>query len=139
MTRLEPAGLLLGRCLLALLFVHEGLAKLMAYDGAVTDARGYGVPEIFLDGAIALELGGGMLLLAGLGTRAIALFLAIFCIAAAAIFHNKLGDGGQLLHFEKDIAIVGGFLVLGCRGAGSWALDPVLDGWRTRGQSAPPN
>ena len=139
MASLEPAGLLLGRCLLAFLFVHEGWAKAMNYGGAVRYAQGYGVPEIFLDGAIGLELGGGLLLLGGLGTRAIGFLLAVFCVAAAAIFHHRFGDGGQLLHFEKDMAIAGGFLILCVRGAGPWSLDRALDGWRGHGQSAPPN
>ena len=136
MATLEPAGLLLGRCLLAALFLHEGWAKLTGYDGAARYAEAFGVPAALLPGALVLELGGGLLLVAGLGTRIAALALAAFCVAAALVFHTRFGDRNQLLHFEKDIALAGGFLILALRGAGAWALDPLLDAWRTDGQTA---
>jgi putative oxidoreductase len=126
----EPAGLLLGRCLLALLFLHEALVKLMAYDGAVRYSEAYGVPGCLLPGAIALELGGGLLIVGGLFTSVVAFLLAGFCIVTALIFHTNFGDAGQLLHFEKDLAIAGGFLILCVHGAGFWSLDRVLDATR---------
>ena len=49
--------------------------------------------------------------------------LAGFCIATAVLFHIKLGNRNELLHFEKDLAIAGGLLVLFAHGAGRWALD----------------
>lgn len=127
MLLLEPAGLLLGRCLLALLFVHEAWVKLMAYDGAVRYAEAYGVPGQLLPAAIALELGGGVLIAVGLGTRVFAFLLAGFCVVTAVIFHTKFHDPSQTLHFEKDLAIAGGFLVLCVTGAGAWSLDRVVD------------
>ena len=132
----EPAGLLLGRCLLAILFLHEAWIKIMAYDGAVRYAEAYGVPGLLLPAAIALELGGGLLIVGGLATRIVAFLLAGFCVVTAVIFHTKFSDPGQLLHFEKDLAIAGGFLVLCFSGAGAWSLDRMLDGSRRGGQSA---
>jgi putative oxidoreductase len=132
----EPAGLLLGRCLLALLFLHEAWVKLSAYDGAVRYSEAYGVPGQLLPAAIVLELGGGLLIVIGLATRVAAFLLAGFCVVTAVIFHTAFGQSGQLLHFEKDLAIAGGFLVLCCRGAGPWSLDRVLDASRRRRQSA---
>ena len=46
-------------------------------------------------------------------------------MATAVIFHTKFGNRNELLHFEKDLAIAGGFLVLAARGAGAWALDAL--------------
>lgn len=133
---MEAAGLLLGRCLLAALFLHEGLAKLMNYDGAVRYTESFGLPGFSLAPAIALELAGGLAILTGFATRLAGLALAGFCVVAAVIFHTKFGDRNQLLHFEKDLAIAGGFLILALRGPGKWALDGVLDGFWTGGHTA---
>jgi len=126
----EPAGLLIGRCLLALLFLHEAWVKLMTYDAAVRYSEAYGVPGWLLPAAIALELGGGLLIVGGLATGAAAFLLAGFCVVTAMIFHTNFSEPGQLLHFEKDLSIAGGFLILCVRGAGPWSLDRVLDASR---------
>src|ERR1700684_2932379 len=101
----EPAGLLVGRCLLALLFLLEAWVKVTAYDAAVQYSEAYGVPGQLLPAAIALELGGGLLLVAGLPVRATAFLLAGFCVIAAVIFHTNFSEPGQSLLFEKDLAI----------------------------------
>jgi putative oxidoreductase len=126
MQQLEAAGAWLGRLLLAALFLHEAWAKITAYGMAVSYAEAFGVPGWTIPFAIAVELIGGIMLLAGYYTRAAALVLALFCIATAVLFHTKFGNRNELLHFEKDLAIAGGFLVLAARGGGPWALDAVL-------------
>ena len=87
-------------------------AKLTGYSAAVAYMQAFGVPGQLLPLAIAVELGCGLLILLGYHTRAAALVLAGFCVAAAVLFHTKFGDRNQLLHFEKDLAIAGGLLVL---------------------------
>jgi putative oxidoreductase len=119
----EAATALLGRLLLASIFLHEAWSKLVAYPSAVAYMQAFGVPGELLPLAIAVELGGGLMILAGVYTRVAALALAGFCIVTAVVFHAKLGNRNELLHFEKDVAIAGGFLVLAARGAGAWALD----------------
>src|SRR5262245_16714415 len=77
----------------------------------------------------------GRLLLAALFLHeawAAALLLAGFCLATAVLFHTKFGDRNQLLHFEKDLAIAGGFLVLFAHGGGAWALDALRSSRRRR-------
>jgi putative oxidoreductase len=51
--------------------------------------------------------------------------LAAFCAAAAVIFHTKFGDRNQLLHFEKDLALAGAFLILCAHGAGRYSIDAM--------------
>jgi putative oxidoreductase len=119
------AAALVGRALLAAIFLHEAVSKLTAYSAALAYTRAFGVPGELLPFAIAVELGCGVLILCGYQTRAAALVLAAFCVAAAVLFHRNLGDRNQLLHFEKDLAIAGGLLVLLARGAGDWALDAL--------------
>jgi putative oxidoreductase len=125
MQQLAAAGAWLGRLLLAAIFLHEAWAKLTAYDMAVSYMQAFGLPGWLLPFAIAVELGGGVLIIAGFYTRAAALVLALFCVATAVFFHTKFGNRNELLHFEKDLAIAGGFLVLAARGGGAWALDAL--------------
>jgi putative oxidoreductase len=125
LSSLMSAAALIGRTLLAAIFLHEAVSKLTAYSAALAYMRAFGVPGELLPFAIAVELGCGVLILCGYQTRAAALVLAAFCVAAAVLFHRNLGDRNQLLHFEKDLAIAGGLLVLFARGAGAWALDAL--------------
>jgi putative oxidoreductase len=122
---IREVAALLGRLLLAAIFLHEAYAKLTAYSAAVAYAEAFGVPGQLLPLAIAAELGGGLLIAIGYQTRAAALVLAGFCVATALLFHVKLGNRNELLHFEKDLAIAGGFLVLFAHGAGRWAIDAL--------------
>ena len=117
------AGLAAGRLLLAALFILEGWSKLRGYDAAVAYMDRYGVPGVLLPAVIALELGAGLMIALGWRTRLAAFALAGFCIAAAVLFHNQLSDRDQLLHFEKDLALAGGLLVLAVAGAGRWSVD----------------
>lgn len=110
--RLGVAGLFAGRALMAFLFLHEGYAKIANYAGAVRYAEAFGVPGWTLPGAIAVELGCGLMLVAGLGTRIAAVVLCLFSLTTALIFHTKLAETNQLLHFEKNLAIAGGLMLL---------------------------
>ena len=122
-----PHGLdavtLIGRMLLAGIFLHEAWSKLTSYDAAVRYMEAFGVPGELLPLAIAIEAGCGLAILIGFHTRAAALMLAAFCVVTAVVFHTKLGDRNQLLHFEKDLAIAGGLLILSVYGGGAWTVD----------------
>ena len=124
--QLPEAAALAGRLLLSALFLHEAYAKLTAYSAAVAYSETFGVPGALLPFAIAVEVGCGVMILIGFYTHAAALILAVFCVATAVLFHNKLGVRNELLHFEKDLAIAGGLLLLYAHGAGRWALDAFL-------------
>jgi putative oxidoreductase len=112
---IAAAGLVLGRLLLAALFILEGRSKLRGYAAAAA--------YMLLPAVIALELGGGALIAVGSQTRLAALALAVFSILAAILFHGTLSDRSHLLHFEKDLAIAGGLMVLAIAGAGNWSLE----------------
>jgi putative oxidoreductase len=120
---LAAAGLTVGRLLLASLFILEGWSKIRGYEAAAVYMDRYGVPSVLLPAAIALELGGGLLIAVGWQARIAAAALAAFCVATAVIFHDQLSNSNQLLHFEKDLAIAGGLLVLAVAGAGRWSID----------------
>ena len=117
--------MLAGRLLLAAIFLHEAWAKLTGYAMTVAYMQAFGVPAELLPFAVALELCCSLLILIGYQTQIAATLLASFCVTTAAVFHTRLADRNQLLHFEKDLAIAGGFLVLFARGGGAWSLDAL--------------
>lgn len=86
-----------------------------------------GIPGALLPLLIALELDGGLTILAGTFTRWIALALTAFSLASAALFHANLGDAAQAINFWKYVAMAGGFLMLAAHGAGMLSLDQVWD------------
>ncbi len=122
----EAVGLLVARLLLAAIFVHDGLFKLGNYAASAGYARAFGVPDQLLPLAIAVELGCGLLIALGFYTRAAALLLAGFCLFTAAVFHTKFGDRNQLIHFEKNLAVAGGFLSLWVTGPGRLSIDRLF-------------
>jgi putative oxidoreductase len=123
---LTDGGLLAGRLLLAVIFLHEGWSILGNYAGAVAYVEKFGVPGYLLPLVIAFQLGAGALIATGTLTRPAALAFAVFCIATAVLFHWQLADRNQVLHLQKDLAIAGGFLVLACCGPGNWSLGRYL-------------
>ena len=118
----------LGRVLMSLIFIWSGLGKLMMAGATIGYIASVGLPLPQLGYAIAVvvELGGGLLLLAGLLTRWVALVLALFCLVTAFVFHG-FGDLNSQIHAMKNICMAGGFLVLSAAGAGAWSLDA----WRS--------
>src|SRR3546814_4940506 len=82
-----------------------------------------GVPGALLPLVIALELGGGLAILAGAFIRWIAVALAAFSVVAALIFHADFADPMQAISFWKNVAIGGGFLLLAAQGPGSLSVD----------------
>jgi putative oxidoreductase len=119
---MTDAGLLAGRLLLVFIFLHEGFGILGNYAGAAAYMQKSGVPSLLLPLVIALQLGGGGLIAAGILTRYAALLFAAFCVLTAILFHWQFADRNQVLHLQKDLAIAGGFLVLACCGPGNWSL-----------------
>src|SRR5262245_7586468 len=136
---LLPLAELGGRILMGSLFRLEALTKLSAYQLASRYTAAFGVPERVLPFVIALEFGGGALIAFGFQTRAVALVLAVFCVATAVNFHTNFADPSQLIHCEKALALAGAFLILGGRGAGRLSLDYIgrmelpADSWHRGG------
>jgi putative oxidoreductase len=57
-----------------------------------------------------VELGGGALLLSGYRARLAAVVVAAFTFATAVFFHRNFADQNQLIHFLKNVMLVGGLL-----------------------------
>ena len=122
-SRLYAVVELLGRCLLAGLFLIDGWTMINSYQAAGDYLAQFGVPRLLLAPALLIHLAGGLLIIIGWQTRLAALALALFCIATAVIFHTQFDNPNEQIHFWKDLAIAGGFMVLLAHGAGVYSLD----------------
>ena len=113
-----PAGVaILGRTLMALLFILAGVAKVTDSKPVLDQMQAFSVPTALFPAVVALELGGGLALLLGWRLREVAGALGIFCILAAFIFHHDLADQVERSLFFKDLAIAGGLLLLAAQTA----------------------
>src|SRR5690242_13758906 len=92
-----------GRLMIGLPFVFSGLGKLAAYDATtgMISAAGLPFPPLAFAVAVAVELGGGVLLIAGYRVRVVAIAMAVFALATAVSFHNDFADQDQMIHFLK--------------------------------------
>ncbi len=120
---MEKTGQLIARIFLAQIFLLSGIFKISGYAGTQGYMEAMGVPGMLLPLVIALEIGGGLALIAGWQTKWISLALAGFTLVAAVIFHNNLADQMQQIMFMKNIAITGGLLLLAIHGAGVLSVD----------------
>ena len=114
-----------GRILVAAIFILSGFGKIAApaaTQGYIA-AMGLPAPVLAYIASIAIELGGGLLLLAGYRTKLIAAGLALFSIVTAFIFHHALADQNQMIHFLKNFAMAGGLLQFVAYGAGRISVD----------------
>lgn len=117
--------ILLGRVGLGLIFIVSGWGKLAAYAGTQQYMEAMGVPGALLPLVIALELGGGLAILAGAFTRWIALAFTVFAVASGVLFHWDFLDQAQFTSLLKNFAIAGGFLMLAATGAGALSIDAL--------------
>ena len=113
----------IGRALLAFIFIIAGWGKLTAYQATQGYMEAMGVPGGLLPLTILMELGGGIAILLGLQTRLVALGLAGFSIVTALIFHSGAEDSINLM---KNLAMAGGFIFLALHGAGKISLDVLF-------------
>ena len=117
---------LLGRLLLAALFLYDGWLVVNNYGAVAEYLAQFGVPPLLLVPALILQVVGGLLIVTGWNTRLAALALSLFCISTALIFRTQFGDPNEAIHFWKDLAIAGGFLVLAAHRPGAFSLDAYL-------------
>jgi len=127
---LGDAFALIGRILIAYMFVPSGYGKLMGFAGTAgyIASKGVPLPEVCAAIAVFAELGLGLVLLFGWKTRWVALGLAIFVAVITPIFHNYWAAPEaqlmmQKLNFTKNLAILGGMLAFAAFGAGRLSID----------------
>lgn len=123
MTRYDGALDLVGRILLALIFVLAGVNKIGGFEQTQGYMEMFRVPGILLIPTILLEILGGLALAIGFQTRIAAALLAAFTLVSALIFHSNFADQAQMINFMKNLAITGGLLLVVRAGAGALSID----------------
>ena len=124
----------LGRLLIALIFIRAGINKLGSIAATVATMRNHGIPypDILVWGAIALELGGGLMLIAGLYARWVALALFFYTLSLALIFHSywTVSDPAaartDASFFFGHLSMMGGMLFVVAFGAGAYSVDALI-------------
>ena len=134
-SRRDAAGVndtaaLVGRVLLAALFIWSGAGKLAGFAATAgyIASKGLPMPEVLAALSIVAELGGGLALLFGFKARWAALMIAVFVAVITPIFHNfwAVPDAQltmQKINFGKNLAIIGGMLMVFAFGPGRFSID----------------
>lgn len=131
----ESIAPVVGRCLLAALFILSGIGKLEYWDETAQSMAAHGLTAVgpLLALSVVIELGAGAALVAGFRTRLMALVLFLFTLAVSFLMHDfwTITDNPELARtetqlFAKNMAIAGGLLLLVGLGAGRLSFD----GWR---------
>lgn len=130
MEALNRFGPLAGRILIAAIFLFAGYGKVTGFEGTVgyIASKSLPLPQLAAIGAIIVELGGGLMLVFGLRARWAATALFVFTALAALFFHNFWAvpaDQVQntMIHFMKNISMMGGLLYVMVHGSGPISLD----------------
>jgi putative oxidoreductase len=122
-------GPLVGRIMLALLFILAGWSKMNGLDFSLNEgtlaymsSKGLPMAEVLLVLTIIIEFGGGLLILLGWQARWAALAIFLFLIPVTVIFHPFWADPGEFNVFFKNLAIMGGMLYIVVHGSGPYSL-----------------
>jgi putative oxidoreductase len=127
----QDALLLIGRVLMAYIFMKSGFGKLMDIGGFSASLASKGVPMASMLGVIGpcVEFFGGLAILTGFRIRYTAPLMALFTVVATGISHRYLDVAdaamrrAQETNFDKNVCMIGGFVVLMAAGAGRFSLD----------------
>ncbi len=131
METLNRYGPLIGRILMALIFLFSAYNKITGFEGTVgyIASKSLPLPQLLAIGAIIVELGGGLMVLIGWKARIGAAALFFFTALAALLFHNfwTVADAmqaqNQMIHFMKNVTIMGGLLYVVVYGSGPLSAD----------------
>ena len=130
-----------GRLLIGLPFMMSGLSKVANYAGTIALIQSSTLPlpaPLAYAGAIAVEIGCGLLIILGYQTRIAAAVFCLFCLATAAFFHANFADPNQIFHFLKNLIMTGGLLQVATHGAGALSIDNRLSTNRAQASAAAP-
>ena len=126
MQQYEPTLSLVGRLLLAVLFLWAGLHKILNPEGTQQYMAAYGLTlgtMLLYLAATVVEFAGGIALAVGHTTREAVFLLVLFMVMVTGIFHTHLTDPNQVIQFAKNVAIIGGLFYVGAYGPGVHSMD----------------
>lgn len=120
---IENYSSLVGRLLIASIFLMAGISKISGYTATQGYMEAMGVSGALLPLVITTEIVGAIAIIIGYKTKIAAFLLAGFSVLSALLFHFNLADQMQSILFMKNFAIAGGFLFLMANGAGYVSID----------------
>lgn len=127
---IDKFGPLVGRILLALLFLMSGIGKIGGFAGTAGYMASKGLPmvEVLLAITIVIELGAALMLILGYKARLGAAALLLWMIPVTFIFHNYWAMPAdqqmiQQIMFMKNLGLMGGMLYIMAFGSGPMSLD----------------
>jgi len=122
---LHRYGPVVGRILIAFIFIFAGIGKVTGFEGTVgyIASKGLPLPQLAAIAAILVELGGGILLVIGWKARWAATAMLVFTAMTALLFHNFWAvpadqAQNQMIHFMKNVSMMGGLLYVVVYGSG---------------------
>lgn len=118
---------LIGRILIAAIFLMAGLSKIGNFSGTSQFMASKGIPltDIALVLTILIEVVGGLSIILGYKAKWGAWSLFAFMIPTTLVFHTNFSDQDQMIHFLKNLAIMGGLLYITAFGSGPFSLDEI--------------
>ena len=103
---------ILGRIFISSLFIVEAIRKFFSPDEGMIYMSDYGVPEILFYPSLIFEFVIPLILIAGFKTRFFASLLFLFVLSVTVIFHTDFSNNMQMISFLKNLAIMGGLLII---------------------------
>jgi putative oxidoreductase len=126
----ERFATLLGRILLALIFVVSGYGKIRGFGQTASYMASKGLPmvQVLLVLTILIEVGGGLMIILGWHARLAALAIFLFLLPVTFVFHafwavDPAQLQNQMNHFMKNLCIMGGMLYIIACGPGAFSLE----------------
>jgi putative oxidoreductase len=125
----HPVIPLVARLLMSYVYLTSGLGKIFDWQGNVAYMDHHHLPMIpvLLATAAFVELAGSLCLISGYQARWAAFVMFGYTAVLTLLLHNYwvyIGDlaGVQETHFRKNLAIMGGLLMVSYGGPGRWAI-----------------
>ncbi|HVP37054.1 MAG TPA: DoxX family protein [Terriglobales bacterium] len=115
----------IARILLCFVFIVAGIGKITNFAGSLQYMTAFHVPlaPVLLVIAILIEVLGGLSILLGFKARFSSIIMAIYLVIVTLIFHTKFSEPMMLVMFEKNLAIIGGLLLVFHFGPGPISFD----------------
>jgi putative oxidoreductase len=122
-------GVLLGRLFFALIFLMAGPNHFSSQTIAYAASQGVPLASIAVPVSGVIAILGGLSILLGYRARIGAWLIALFLIAVTPVMHkfwtvpDPMMYQMQMILFMKNLAMLGGALLISQFGAGPWSLD----------------
>ena len=112
-----------GRIFLSTIFLIEGFRKLFFREQTIEFMEAYGIPGILFFPSVIFEIFFPLLIIVGYRTKVASLVMILFILTVTIIFHTDFSNEMQLIAFLKNVAIIGGFLIIFAKSTGKYSID----------------